>query len=135
VGRRDLKRSPRRSDVSAFRGGSGSPALTTLFDEGCAENGREPSPRDPCFGAPERPAAGHDAAPWRSRALEWLSADLAARTGSDPDLAATLEHWKSDPDLAGVRDRLADLPEEERKGWSSLWADVDATLARARQRR
>jgi hypothetical protein len=34
-----------------------------------------------------------------------------------------------------VRDRLADLPEAERKGWSSLWADVDSVRARARERR
>jgi hypothetical protein len=52
-----------------------------------------------------------------------------------PDRAtirATLEHWTKDPDLAGVRGEAIDsLPEEERDGWRTLWADVDALLARA----
>ncbi len=67
----------------------------------------------------------------RRRALEWLCADLAARQ-PDKDkaaLAATFEHWKRDPDLAAVRDRINDLPEAERQGWRKLWADVDTALA------
>jgi hypothetical protein len=41
-----------------------------------------------------------------------------------------LRHCERDPDLAGVRDEaaLAKLPEEERKAWQALWADVAAIL-------
>lgn len=69
-------------------------------------------------------------AEWRARALEWLRAELAARRGAATDLAATLEHWKRDADLAGVRDRLDELPSAEREAWTSLWAEVDALLER-----
>jgi hypothetical protein len=46
----------------------------------------------------------------------------------------TLQHWKADPDLAGIRERLAlaQLPEDERKACRTLWADVEALLQRAR---
>ena len=37
-----------------------------------------------------------------------------------------LQHWKRDPDFAGVRDG-DDLTE----GWRKLWTDVDAQLAQA----
>jgi serine/threonine-protein kinase len=77
----------------------------------------------------------------RQQALDWLKADLAARgrmlDAGDPKARAyvawTLQHWKKDNDLAGVRDpaALARLPEAERKPWQALWADVDALLARA----
>ena len=73
-----------------------------------------------------------DAAEWRGRALEWLRADLAARVKAPTDLAATLDHWKKDPDLAGVRDRIDELPAPEREAWRGLWAAVDAALAAAR---
>ena len=73
-----------------------------------------------------------DAAEWRGRALEWLRADLAAREKAATGLAATLEHWKKDPDFASVRDRLGDLPEPERAAWRDLWAAVDLALAAAR---
>jgi hypothetical protein len=44
-----------------------------------------------------------------------------------------LAHWQGDADLASVRKKgaLAKLPEEERKRWQKLWADVAALLARA----
>jgi serine/threonine-protein kinase len=77
----------------------------------------------------------------RKQALGWLRAELAAwvRTldAADPTsragVARTLQHWKKDSDLAGVRDpeALARLPEVERKEWPSLWADVDRLLQRA----
>ena len=40
--------------------------------------------------------------------------------------------WKSDADLAGVRDAqlLLELPADERASWQGLWADVDAVIAR-----
>jgi len=66
---------------------------------------------------------------WRPRALEWLRADLAARTALDPALVETLQNWRRNRDLAGVRDAIDDLPEDEREGWRKLWADVDAALA------
>jgi hypothetical protein len=78
----------------------------------------------------------------RGQALDWLKAERAAwaklfdsgdaQAGSA--VARTLEHWRADSDLAGVRDvaALAKLPEAERPPWRSLWAEVDALLARAR---
>jgi hypothetical protein len=37
-----------------------------------------------------------------------------------------LQHWQTDPDLAGVRDKesLAILPEAEQEAWRKLWAEV-----------
>jgi Flp pilus assembly protein TadD len=77
----------------------------------------------------------------RSQALEWLKGELTTWTKvleSGPSqtrakIVQTLNHWKKDSDLAGVRDALAlaRLPEEERKTWQELWADVDSLLNRA----
>ena len=71
---------------------------------------------------------------WRHQALDWLKADLThwAKQGESgvPDAKAlttnTLKHWKTDRDLAGVRDEkeLAKLPESERKEWQAFWAEV-----------
>ena len=78
----------------------------------------------------------------RVQALDWLMAELAASAkcldGGDPKLrdqvARTLQHWKSDTDLTGIRDReaLTKLPEAERIAWQSLWADVEGLLKKAR---
>jgi hypothetical protein len=78
----------------------------------------------------------------RGQALEWLKAERIAwakvlESGdakSRPVVAQTLQHWQADPDLAGVRDpeALAKLPEAEQAAWRSLWAEVDAVLARPR---
>ena len=48
------------------------------------------------------------------------------------DLRHTLLHWKSDPDLAGIRepDAMARLPAAERAACRTLWAEVNALLAR-----
>ena len=77
---------------------------------------------------------------WHKQAIHWLKADLAAwskilESGppqARPFIAQTLQHWKADPDLAGLRDpaALAELPEDEQKACRALWADVDALLAR-----
>jgi len=78
---------------------------------------------------------------WRKQSLDWLKADLAAwlrvlQTGP-PELRQsipqTLQHWKSDPDLAGLRDSdaLKRLPEAEQKACRALWAEVDALLVKA----
>jgi tetratricopeptide (TPR) repeat protein/serine/threonine protein kinase len=47
-----------------------------------------------------------------------------------------LPHWQKDSDLAGVRDpkELAKLPEDERKHWQKLWADVQEVLKNAQSR-
>ena len=62
---------------------------------------------------------------WRNQALDWLKADLAAwakvlESGppqARPSIRQTLQHWKVDPDLAGIRDEpaLARLPADEQK--------------------
>jgi serine/threonine-protein kinase len=72
---------------------------------------------------------------WRRQALAWLRADLAvwsAQLQSQDDRLAkqvrkTLEHWRSDTDLAGVRDReaLAKLPANEQAAWHKFWSEVD----------
>ena len=76
----------------------------------------------------------------RNQAKDWLRAELsawekvatAAEPASKPLVAKTLQHWKSDADLAGVRDAdaLAKLPEAERAAWITLWGEVDALLAK-----
>lgn len=81
----------------------------------------------------------------RGQALGWLEAERAAwakvldsgGARARPRVRRTFEHWRVDPDLAGVRDpsALARLPESERAAWRSLWAEVDALLARARDGR
>jgi tetratricopeptide (TPR) repeat protein len=78
----------------------------------------------------------------RRQALEWLQADLPRWTKAldkeDPRIKAAvrqqMRHWQTDPDLASVRDKetLAKLPEDERKAWRKLWADVAALLKRAK---
>ncbi len=77
----------------------------------------------------------------RGQAMGWLKAELAAWTKilesgppqARPFIAQTLNHWKQDTDLAGIRDAeaLAKLPEAERKDWQALWAEVDALLKTA----
>jgi tetratricopeptide (TPR) repeat protein/tRNA A-37 threonylcarbamoyl transferase component Bud32 len=76
----------------------------------------------------------------RSVALARLRADLAARIKAlDGDtlaraaLGATLDHWKADGDLAGLRDSdgLAKLSEIEREAFRRLWGEVDAFRVQA----
>jgi hypothetical protein len=74
----------------------------------------------------------------RQQALEWLAAEVGAwtkliETASKEQrggIVKTLEHWREDADLAGIRDdvELAKLPETERVALRKLWADVDALL-------
>jgi tetratricopeptide (TPR) repeat protein len=78
----------------------------------------------------------------RKQALEWLTAELVIwgriLDTNDPkareSVVQTLQHWKVDTDLAGVRDRdaLAKLPEAERAAWQAHWAEVDRLLERAK---
>ncbi len=77
----------------------------------------------------------------RQQALIWLTDDLASwikqlASGSSQSKASAnqmLQHWKIDPDLAGIRDdeALNRLPEKEREALRSLWAEVETTLKRA----
>jgi tetratricopeptide (TPR) repeat protein len=77
----------------------------------------------------------------RGRARDWLKAELATwtklfETGPTTTrqvIAKTLNHWKEDTDLAGIRNAgaLAKLPEAERKAWKALWADVASLQSRA----
>ena len=74
----------------------------------------------------------------RQQALDWLKAELATWTKlleSGPPQARqaivqTLDHWKQDSDLAGIRDAkaLAKLPADEQKAWRTLWSDLDSLL-------
>jgi Tfp pilus assembly protein PilF/serine/threonine protein kinase len=77
----------------------------------------------------------------RRQALDWLRADLAAWAellDRDPKRAATvaktLQHWQTDADLAGLRDKddLTKLPEAERMTCQELWADMNDLLKRAK---
>jgi serine/threonine protein kinase/Tfp pilus assembly protein PilF len=76
----------------------------------------------------------------RNQALGWLRDELqAARQALQANfLSATavrrnLQHWRSDPDLLGVREpkELARLPEGEQQSWQQLWSAVDDLLKQA----
>ena len=92
-------------------------------------------------GKDEPPLDDAAKARWRKQAIDWLKADLAAWSKileSGPpqarqSISQTLQHWKADPDLAGLRDAgsLAKLPKDEQDACRALWKDVDALLARA----
>jgi tetratricopeptide (TPR) repeat protein len=74
----------------------------------------------------------------RDQARDWLVAELAEWAKflksqgprARPAAVYMLEHWKVDPDIAGIRDRdaLKKLPADEQKAWAALWKDVDALL-------
>jgi tetratricopeptide (TPR) repeat protein len=78
----------------------------------------------------------------RAQARDWLKAELAAwskRIASGPPqsrpvIVRTLQHWKGDADLAGIRDEteLKKLPEDEQRAFRARWSEVEALLARAR---
>jgi hypothetical protein len=71
-------------------------------------------------------------------AIEWLRADLRLRlkiveSGKPEErqiVAAALQHWQNDADLAGLRGpkELQKLPAEERDSCHKLWADVEGLL-------
>jgi tetratricopeptide (TPR) repeat protein len=74
----------------------------------------------------------------RAQALGWLRSELSAwrefatvGPGDRRLVARTLDRWRQDTDLAGVRDApgLAWLAEAERKEWQGFWAGVDALRA------
>ncbi len=86
---------------------------------------------------PDQPAR----AKLRAQALEWLKAELTVwrkvlETGpaqARPTVVQTLQNWKQDTDLAGIRNEkeLAQLNEPERKQCQTLWAELEAVLKRA----
>ncbi len=95
---------------------------------GCGMAADAPSPVDP------RRARS------REQALGWLRADLTRwagqlEAGADGrrQVAGTMAHWQSDPDLAGLRDprALSALPSTEQHDWRALWADVASLSRRA----
>jgi hypothetical protein len=75
-------------------------------------------------------------------AMKWLRADLAQMTSQAKDpkrhrqVGEWLTRWKTDPDLAAVREpeSLASMPPADRKTWQALWREVDAILASIAQR-
>ncbi len=101
-----------------------------------------------CYAALAGSGAGKDDPPpdesararLREQALGWLRADLTARgkvlDGGDAKtrqaLVKQLDRWKTDADLAGIRDEVAldKLPGGEREAFRTLWADVEALGSR-----
>jgi tetratricopeptide (TPR) repeat protein len=93
-------------------------------------------------GEDEPPLDENEKARWGKQACDWLKADLAhwakqAEAGpphARSVVSQTLQHWKADPDLAGIREQpaLAELPEDERKACRTLWADVEVLLEKVR---
>jgi serine/threonine protein kinase/Flp pilus assembly protein TadD len=96
-------------------------------------------------GGEDAAGLGEDArARWRRQAHDWLRAELTAlgklmRENDEIRAAAAqfLARWRSDLALAGVRDEgaLAKLPEEERRSWEELWADIRRTQTEAERPR
>ena len=92
-------------------------------------------------GKDEPPPDDSSKANLRRQARDWLQAELTAWTkilDTGPadlkvKIATTLQHWKDDPDLAGIRDEkeLAKLPAEERAAFQQLWTDVDQLVIKA----
>ena len=81
----------------------------------------------------------------RKQALDWLKAEMVAWTRMLANaneqqrgfIPQTLQQWKQDADLAGIRDDagLASLPEAERAALEQLWNDVDELLTKAAGRK
>jgi eukaryotic-like serine/threonine-protein kinase len=102
------------------------PITAILAGSGCGEDGAKLS---------EAERAG-----WRKQTREWLRADMASWAKYlDRVLAADrllvieeLTHWRTDPDLAGLRDpdALDQLPPAERQACRKLLSDLDILLDR-----
>jgi hypothetical protein len=91
----------------------------------------------------DAPADATERAALRRKALGWLRADLAAwaskATADDRaernKAALALDLWLGDGEEFGVGPGKAPdgLPADERSAWDALWADVRATLERAKK--
>ncbi len=74
----------------------------------------------------------------RKRALDLLKDEwsgAASNSKKNPGMIIQLrDAWRSEPDLAGVRDRaaLAQLPAAERDEWTKFWSEIDRTEKQAR---
>jgi hypothetical protein len=76
----------------------------------------------------------------RRHVLDWLNAELAvwsklldtANAGQRGAIAQTLQPWKQDTDLAGIRDtqELAKFSDEERAGFQQLWNGIKELLTK-----
>jgi serine/threonine-protein kinase len=127
-----------RSDAMRSR-----PALTEDLQAGHRYNAACIAARAGRGEGEDRPPLGEaERARWRKQALAWLRSDLAAWTDvlerdkqdGRARVAQTLDHWKRDGDLAGLRDPTAvgKLPEDEKKACRDFWHDVEGLLAQAR---
>ena len=77
----------------------------------------------------------------REQARVWLQAELivwakiveSGTPQAKSVVVPTLDHWKVDADLAGIRDEAAleKLPESEREGFRALWSEVEALRQKA----
>jgi serine/threonine-protein kinase len=91
----------------------------------------------------DAPAEESKRAALRRQALGWLRADLAAHAARAAAAAAadrkkaafSLSTWSDDKEEFGVGPGKAPvgLPADEQSAWDSLWADVRATLERAKE--
>jgi tetratricopeptide (TPR) repeat protein len=118
---------------------TGNPANSYRYDGACN------AARAGCGQGQDAPKDEAHRVRLRRQALDWLRADLAhwAREGEKPEPKAralvgqTMQHWRKDRDLAGVRDQegLAKLPEAERAEWRKLWAEVEALLQRSQAKK
>ncbi len=63
----------------------------------------------------------------------WTKQSQSASPEAKSRVSKTLEGWKTDTDLAGIRDETAlkALPEDEQKACRALWAEVDALPAKS----
>lgn len=96
---------------------------------GCGKGRDDPPPSDD-----EKTQLRHQARDWLNAEVDaWSQLLEAANKDQRGAIAGTLQHWKEDADLAGIRDdaELTRLPESERKAYLMLWADVDALLKKA----
>lgn len=76
----------------------------------------------------------------RTKAFDWLSKELAimerSSAGSDQDVVAHMRHWKSDYDLACIRDPIltGELSSAEQEEVLVLWHRVESLLVKCRTR-
>jgi tetratricopeptide (TPR) repeat protein len=83
------------------------------------------------LGAAERACLRKQAVAWLRADLDavtkWLAADKVAERQIQ---LARLSQWKTDTDLASLRDadQVGKLPEDERESLKALWSDLDAAL-------
>jgi tetratricopeptide (TPR) repeat protein len=121
--------------ADAFRG---QPALAENLRFGCRSDAAGSAALAGCGRGEDEPRPDEkERARLRRQALDWLRADLAAWGKQlETKRAAVLRvltRWGQDPDLRGVRDteELKRLPQDEREGWESFWAEVAALRKRA----